>query len=152
MVTTAAHLRIDPHEVLSGLNAEQQAAAQAVRGPVVILAGAGTGKTRVISHRVAYAVATGAVDERVVLVVSFTNKAAGEMAHRLRGLGLQRATASTVHAAARRQLAHFWPAWRGRELPEPMESKVPMLVPIARALPGNYRFTPAKGLVVPLLR
>ena len=80
MVTKAAHLRIDPDEVLSGLNAEQQAAAQAVRGPVVILAGAGTGKTRVISHRVAYAVATGAVDERVVLVVSFTNKAAGEMA------------------------------------------------------------------------
>jgi DNA helicase-2/ATP-dependent DNA helicase PcrA len=146
VVTKAAHLRIDPHEVLSGLNAEQQAAAQAVRGPVVILAGAGTGKTRVISHRVAYAVATGAVDERVVLVVSFTNKAAGEMANRLRCLGLQRATASTVHAAARRQLAHFWPAWRGRELPEPMESKVPMLVPIARALPGNYRFTPAKGL------
>ncbi|HEX2766803.1 MAG TPA: ATP-dependent DNA helicase UvrD2 [Candidatus Limnocylindria bacterium] len=137
---------LDPERVLADLNPEQREAAQAVRGPVVVLAGAGTGKTRVISHRVAYAVATGAVDERLVLVVSFTTKAAGEMADRLRALGLRRATASTLHAAARRQLVHFWPTVRGRELPEPMESKVPILVPIARALPGNYRFTPAKGL------
>jgi DNA helicase II / ATP-dependent DNA helicase PcrA len=144
-MTTAAPT-MDPERVLAGLNLEQREAAQAVRGPVVILAGAGTGKTRVISHRVAYAVATGAVDERVVLVVSFTNKAADEMAQRLRALGMRRATASTLHAAARRQLAHFWPARHGRELPEPMDSKVPALVPIARALPGNYRFTQARNL------
>jgi DNA helicase-2/ATP-dependent DNA helicase PcrA len=138
--------RLDPDAILAGLNPEQRQAAQAVSGPVVILAGAGTGKTRVISHRVAYAVATGAVDERQVLVVSFTTKAAAEMVGRLRGLGLREATASTLHAAARRQLAHFWPLRRGRQLSAPSESKLPLLVPLARALPGHYRYTPARDL------
>ena len=153
MRSTAAHEHLqvmpatpDPEAVLAGLNPEQRQAAEAVAGPVAILAGAGTGKTRVISHRVAYAVATGAVDEREVLVVSFTTKAAGEMTHRLRALGMTRATASTLHAAALRQLRYFWPSRYGAELPEPLPSKLGIIGPLARNLPGGYRFTSAKDL------
>jgi DNA helicase-2/ATP-dependent DNA helicase PcrA len=136
----------EPEAILADLNQEQRRAAQAVTGPVVILAGAGTGKTRVISYRVAYAVASGAVDERQVLVVSFTTKAAGEMAERLRKLGLRRAKASTLHAAALDQLRYFWPQKRSAELPTLVKSKVPVIVPLARALPGHYRFTAVKDL------
>lgn len=137
---------VSAEQVLADLNPEQREAAQAVIGPVVILAGAGTGKTRVISHRVAYAVATGAVDERQVLVVSFTTKAAREMEGRLRALGLRQAKANTLHAAALAQLRHFWPEMHGRELPALIESKLPVVRPLARGLPGNYRFTPTKDL------
>ncbi len=138
--------RISPEQVLADLNPEQREAAETVVGPVVILAGAGTGKTRVISHRVAYAVATAAVDERQVLVVSFTTKAAREMEGRLRRLGLRHATASTLHAASLAQLRHFWPSTRGRDLPPLVESKLPLVRPLARGLPGNYRFTATKDL------
>jgi DNA helicase-2/ATP-dependent DNA helicase PcrA len=141
---TSTHLA--PDAILAGLNPEQRQAAETVTGPVVILAGAGTGKTRVISHRVAYAVATTAVDERQVLVVSFTTKAAGEMELRLRALGLRRAKASTLHAAALEQLRYFWPEKRRAELPRLVKSKLPLIVPLARALPSHYRFTAAKDL------
>ena len=137
---------MDPEAILAGLNDEQRAAAQATTGPVVILAGAGTGKTRVISHRVAYAAATGAIDPKQALVVTFTEKAAAEMKHRLTGLGLPQVQASTFHAAARRQLAHFWPITRGEPLPEVLDTKLRIIGPLARSLPGGYRFTPAKDL------
>ncbi|MGH2467863.1 MAG: UvrD-helicase domain-containing protein, partial [Candidatus Limnocylindrales bacterium] len=103
------NLTADPEELLRGLDPEQLEAARIVRGPLVIHAGAGSGKTRVISHRVAYAVATAAVDPRRVLVVSFTDKAAAEMADRLAALGLPGIAARTFHAAALAQLRHFWP-------------------------------------------
>ncbi|MGH2382599.1 MAG: ATP-dependent helicase [Candidatus Limnocylindria bacterium] len=128
------------------LNDEQREAAQATTGPVVILAGAGTGKTRVISHRVAHAAATGAADPRRTLIVTFTEKAAAEMRRRLLALGLPQVQASTFHAAARRQLAHFWPETHGRPLPDVLESKLGIIGPLARQLPGGYRFTPAKDL------
>jgi DNA helicase-2/ATP-dependent DNA helicase PcrA len=137
---------MDPEAILAGLNDEQRAAVTATTGPVVILAGAGTGKTRVISHRVAYAAATGVIDPRTALVVTFTEKAAGEMKHRLGALGLPEVQASTFHAAARRQLAHFWPLTRGEPLPEVLDSKLRIIGPMARSLPGGYRFTPAKDL------
>ncbi len=137
---------LDSDAILADLNEEQREAATAVSGPVMILAGAGTGKTRVISHRVAYAVAIGAVDERQVLVVSFTNKAADEMSQRLRRLGLSRATASTLHAAAKRQLEHFWPLRHGRQLPTLITSKLPVIGPLARRLPGGYRYVAARDL------
>ena len=137
---------MDPEAILATLNTEQREAAQAVTGPVVILAGAGTGKTRVISHRVAYAAATGAIDPKLALVVTFTEKAAAEMGHRLRALGLPQVQASTFHAAARRQLAHFWPEIHGRPLPDVLDSKLRIIGPLARQLPGGYKFTPAKDL------
>jgi DNA helicase-2/ATP-dependent DNA helicase PcrA len=137
---------MDPEAILAGLNDEQRAAAQATTGAVVILAGAGTGKTRVISHRVAYAAATKAIDPKQALVVTFTEKAAAEMKHRLVGLGLPQVQASTFHAAARRQLAHFWPLTRGEPLPDVLDTKLRIIGPLARSLPGGYRFTPAKDL------
>jgi DNA helicase-2/ATP-dependent DNA helicase PcrA len=137
---------MDPAAILEDLNDEQRQAAMATSGPVVILAGAGTGKTRVISHRVAYAVATGAVDPRRVLVVTFTDKAATEMKHRLRRLDLPSVTASTFHSAAKRQLEFYWPRLHGRPLPNVLDSKLSIVAPLARQLPGGYKFTPAKDL------
>jgi ATP-dependent DNA helicase UvrD/PcrA len=137
---------MDPDAILASLNEEQREAAQATTGPVVILAGAGTGKTRVISHRTAYAVATGALDPKRALIVTFTEKAATEMRHRLNALGLPQVQASTFHAAARRQLAYYWPLVHGQDLPEVLDSKLRLIGPLARQLPGGYRFTPAKDL------
>ena len=137
---------MDPVAILAGLNDEQRAAATATTGPVVILAGAGTGKTRVISHRVAYAAATEAIDPKQALVVTFTEKAAGEMKARLNRLSLPQVAASTFHAAARRQLAYYWPIVHDRPLPEVLDSKLRIIAPMARGLPGGYRFTPAKDL------
>src|SRR4051795_10013180 len=94
-------------DLLDGLNAAQREAVLATSGPVAILAGAGTGKTRVISRRTAYAIGTGVVSPDQVLVVTFTDKAAGEMVERLRGLGLPGVTARTFHAHALSQLRHF---------------------------------------------
>jgi DNA helicase-2/ATP-dependent DNA helicase PcrA len=104
--------------VLAGLDPEQRAAAEAVRGPVCILAGAGTGKTRAITHRIAYAVAAGAIPADAVLAVTFTARAAGELRTRLRGLGAGGVQARTFHAAALRQLSYFAPQVLGGPLPE----------------------------------
>src|SRR3712207_9107434 len=79
-----------PEAVLAGLDDEQRAAAKAVTGPVCILAGAGTGKTRTITHRIAYGVHTGAFVPEQVLAVTFTARAAGELRSRLAGLGVGR--------------------------------------------------------------
>jgi DNA helicase-2/ATP-dependent DNA helicase PcrA len=137
---------MDPDAILASLNDEQREVARATTGPVVILAGAGTGKTRVISHRAAYAVATGVLDPKRALIVTFTEKAAAEMRHRLNALGLPQVQASTFHAAARRQLAYYWPLVHGQDLPDVLDSKLRLIGPLARQLPGGYRFTPAKDL------
>ena len=131
--------------ILEGLNDAQREAVTTVSGPVAIIAGAGSGKTRVVSHRAAYAVATGVVPERAVLLVTFTEKAAGEMAARVQGLGLGRVTARTFHSAALAQLRYFWPLRHdGAELPEVMADKWRIVSPLARSLPGGYRFTPPR--------
>ncbi|SOD73187.1 Rep family ATP-dependent DNA helicase [Jatrophihabitans sp. GAS493] len=104
--------------VLDGLDAEQREAAQAVRGPVCILAGAGTGKTRAITHRIAYAVGSEAVPAGQLLALTFTARAAGELRTRLRTLGAHGVQARTFHAAALRQLSYFSPRVLGGEMPE----------------------------------
>jgi DNA helicase-2/ATP-dependent DNA helicase PcrA len=76
---------------------------------VCVLAGAGTGKTRTITHRIAHLIGSGHVAAGQVLAVTYTARAAGEMRARLRGLGVEAAQALTFHAAARRQLRYFWP-------------------------------------------
>ena len=139
--------RLDPDRLLDDLDPEQREAVLATTGPVAILAGAGTGKTRVISRRAAYAIATDVVPPDQVLVVTFTDKSAGEMVGRLRSLGLPGVTARTFHAHALSQLRHFWPSRHdGEPLPALLDSKVPILGRLARQLPGHYRFTPAKDL------
>src|SRR5215213_1629308 len=115
-------------------------------GPLCILAGAGTGKTRVISRRVAYAIATGAVHPGHVLVVTFTDKAANEMRERLAALGFPGAQAQTFHAAAYRQLRYFWGRLSDARQPEVLDSKAPLLGPLQRGLPGGYKFTAVKDL------
>src|SRR2546422_10067280 len=139
--------QLHAERLLDDLDPEQREAVLATSGPVAILAGAGTGKTRVISRRTAYAIATDVAPPDQALVVTFTDKAAGEMVERLRSLGLPTVTARTFHAHALSQLRHFWPARHGGErLPQLLDSKMPILGRLARQLPGHYRFTPAKDL------
>ncbi|MDH2429808.1 ATP-dependent DNA helicase UvrD2 [Sphaerisporangium sp. TRM90804] len=128
---------MEPEDALAGLDPEQREVAEAVRGPVCVLAGAGTGKTRAITHRVAHAVRTGVVDAQSVLAVTFTTRAAGELKQRLRGLGVHGVQARTFHAAALRQLTYFWPRVIGGEPPRVVESKLPLLVEAARAVRRN---------------
>ncbi|GLZ81980.1 DNA helicase [Actinorhabdospora filicis] len=111
-------------QVLAGLDDEQRAAVSAPAGPVCILAGAGTGKTRAVTHRIAYRVAKGDVRPQHVLAVTFTQRAAGELRDRLRPLGADGAQARTFHSAALRQLRYFSSRLLGsREVPELMDSK-----------------------------
>jgi DNA helicase II / ATP-dependent DNA helicase PcrA len=109
--------------LLAGLDPEQREVALATRGPVCVLAGAGTGKTRAITHRIAYAAAIGVVDPAHVLALTFTVRAAGELRGRLRQLGAAQVRASTFHAAALRQLNYFWPRVIGGRPPRLVEAK-----------------------------
>jgi DNA helicase-2/ATP-dependent DNA helicase PcrA len=136
----------DPDTLLADLDPAQREAVAITSGPLCILAGAGSGKTRVISRRVAYALATDVIRPRDVLVVTFTDKAAGEMRARLAALGQPGVAASTFHAAALRQLRHFWPRVHGSDPPSILESKVPILAPLAAGLPGGYRFLAVRDL------
>ncbi|WP_424211890.1 ATP-dependent DNA helicase UvrD2 [Streptomyces sp. BI20] len=110
--------------VLLGLDPEQREVATTLQGPVCVLAGAGTGKTRAITHRIAYGVRSGLLAPTSVLAVTFTNRAAGEMRGRLRQLGAEGVQARTFHSAALRQLQYFWPKAVGGELPRLLERKV----------------------------
>src|SRR5689334_18144485 len=109
--------------LLAGLDPEQRETALAGRGPVCVLAGAGTGKTRAITYRIAYAAATGTVDPAHVLALTFTVRAAGELRGRLRQLGVGLVRASTFHAAALRQLNYFWPKVVGGRPPQLVDGK-----------------------------
>src|SRR5436190_14855623 len=139
-------IEVESDTLLADLDPDQRAAVTITSGPLCILAGAGSGKTRVISRRVAYALAGGVVRPRDVLVVTFTDKAAGEMRGRLAALGQPGVAASTFHAAALRQLRHFWPHVHGTDPPAILESKVPILAPLARSLPGGYRYLAVRDL------
>src|SRR6188472_3824935 len=132
-VDAPAHTRseLDPASHLDELDDEQREAVLAARGPVCVLAGAGTGKTRTITRRIAYLVAAGHVAPSQVLAVTFTSRAAGEMRGRLRsldergadGVGTGAVQAMTFHAAARRQLQYFWPRVVGDTGWELLDSK-----------------------------
>ncbi len=132
-----------PEDLLSALDPEQRRVAEALRGPVRVLAGAGTGKTRAITHRIAHGVATGTYAPTEVLAVTFTTRAAGEMRGRLRTLGAAGVQARTFHSAALRQLRWFWPRVHGRELPTLVESKLGLLATAAR----RQRLSPPQALL-----
>jgi DNA helicase-2/ATP-dependent DNA helicase PcrA len=109
--------------VLDALDPEQREVAAHPSGPMCVLAGAGTGKTRAITHRIAYGVLSGVYQPQRVLAVTFTARAAGEMRTRLRDLGVGGVQARTFHAASLRQLHYFWPQAIGGASPEVMPHK-----------------------------
>jgi DNA helicase-2/ATP-dependent DNA helicase PcrA len=120
---------VTAESVLAGLDPEQRKAVMAPAGPVCILAGAGTGKTRAITHRIAYRTLTGEINPRHVLAVTFTTRAAAEMRARLATLGSAGVQARTFHAAALRQVRYFAPRLlEGRAMPELVESKARLVV------------------------
>ena len=114
-------------EILAALDPDQRAVALASRGPVCVIAGAGTGKTRAITHRIAYAAAIGTMDPQKVLALTFTAKAAGEMRARLRSLGVPQVAARTIHSAALKQLLYFWPSVFGGRTPDLITTKTGFL-------------------------
>jgi DNA helicase-2/ATP-dependent DNA helicase PcrA len=132
---------VDPDDLVAELDPEQREVALATRGPVCVLAGAGTGKTRAITHRIAYAVAAGVMRPSHVIALTFTVRAAGELRGRLRVLGdsipdsgIEAVRASTFHSAALRQLVYFWPRVIGGRPPQVIESKLTLLREAAREL------------------
>ncbi|MDX5566086.1 ATP-dependent DNA helicase UvrD2 [Streptomyces sp. ID05-04B] len=136
-MTAATHSTLFPQApdsadaVLDGLDPEQREVATALHGPVCVLAGAGTGKTRAITHRIAYGVRAGILQPSSVLAVTFTNRAAGEMRGRLRQLGAQGVQARTFHSAALRQLQYFWPKAIGGSLPRLVDRKIQLVADAA---------------------
>ena len=124
-------------EILAGLDPKQQVAAQALVGPTCILAGAGTGKTRTVTHRIAYGIATGHFAANRVLALTYTNRAAGELRSRLRSLGVGAVSVRTFHAAALAQLEYFWPQLVGVPAPSILDSKAKMIGQAAKSLSIN---------------
>ena len=120
----------DADAVLAGLDPQQREVASSPVGPMCVLAGAGTGKTRAITHRIAYGVHSGAYQPGRVLAVTFTARAAGEMRTRLHDLGVGGVQARTFHAAALRQLTYFWPRAIGGAPPRLQPAKAGL---VARA-------------------
>ena len=127
-------MRTMPAPVLDGLDPEQRLVAEALTGPVVVLAGAGTGKTRAITHRIAHAVQTGTHAAGNGLAVTFTNRAAGEMRQRLAELGVPSVSVRTFHAAALSQLRYFWPTAVGGQFPDLVSSKAALVGQACREL------------------
>ncbi len=125
---------MDADAILAGLDEQQRQAATTLGGPVAILAGAGTGKTRAITHRIAYAVATGEHAEHASLALTFTSRAAGEMRTRLARLGAGGVQARTFHAAALAQLSHFWPRITGSGMPQLLAQKASTVADAAAQL------------------
>ena len=125
---------MNPEELLNALDPDQRAVATQVAGPLAVLAGAGTGKTRAITYRIAYGAAVGAFDPSNVLAVTFTPRAAFEMRHRLAQLGVPKAQARTFHSAALRQLRHFWPTVVGGPLPDVIPHKASLVAASAARL------------------
>lgn len=114
-------------DTLDGLDESQRVVATTWGGPLCVLAGAGTGKTRALTHRIAHGVAEGKYQPEQVLALTFTTKAASEMGQRLRTLGVQGVATRTFHSAALRQLQHFWPTITGGRLPDIAPTKAPLI-------------------------
>ena len=121
-------------KLLEALDPDQRAVAQYAAGPMAVLAGAGTGKTRAITYRIAYGVARGIYDPANVLAVTFTKRAAVEMRERLAALGIPGVQARTFHSAALRQLQFFWPSAIGGSMPPLIEHKASLISSAAARL------------------
>ncbi len=117
--------------LLENLDPEQREAAESLVGPTCILAGAGTGKTRTVTHRIAYGISKGYYAANRVLALTYTNRAAGELRARLRQLGIGAVSVKTFHAAALSQLEFFWPQFTGVPAPAVLESKARLISKVA---------------------
>lgn len=126
--------RVSPDALLDDLDPEQRQVATALTGPVAVIAGAGTGKTRAITYRIAYGVATGTYNPTSVLAVTFTTRAAGELRARLQQLGAYGVQARTFHSAALRQAQYFWPQVYGGELPQVLDNRMGLVAEAAGRL------------------
>jgi DNA helicase-2/ATP-dependent DNA helicase PcrA len=127
-------MQYEADDILNALDEQQREAAQSLIGPTVILAGAGTGKTRTITHRIAYGILRGDYSENRVMALTYTNRAAGELRARLRSLGVHGVNAKTFHAAALSQLEYFWRDFYGIEAPRVLESKSKAIAQAASSL------------------
>jgi DNA helicase-2/ATP-dependent DNA helicase PcrA len=125
---------LQPEQILERLDPEQREAAISLVGPTCILAGAGTGKTRTVTHRIAYGIAKGYFAANRILALTYTNRAAGELRARLRQLGITGVSVKTFHAAALAQLQYFWPQFAGIPAPSVIESKAKLIFQVAEAL------------------
>ena len=125
---------MNAEQLLEALDDEQRAAAESLVGPTCILAGAGTGKTRTITHRIAYGISRGYYAANRVLALTYTNRAAGELRARLRALGVTGVQVKTFHAAALSQLEYFWPQYAGVPAPQVVESKAKLIAEAAASL------------------
>ncbi|MGD8167840.1 ATP-dependent helicase [Herbiconiux sp. P16] len=132
MTEAAAETSAD--DLLEALDPQQRVAARSLLGPVCILAGAGTGKTRAITHRIAYGVATGVYSPNRVMALTFTSRAAAELRTRLRPLGAGGVAARTFHSAALSQLNYFWPQVIGGEAPKIIDNKAKAIAHAAELL------------------
>jgi len=124
----------EAERLLDALDDQQRQAAESLAGPVCVLAGAGTGKTRTITHRIAYGVATGVFPPKRVMALTFTTRAAGELRSRLAALGAPGIAARTFHSAALAQLNHFWPQVIGTPAPSILDSKARTVARAAEVL------------------
>jgi DNA helicase-2/ATP-dependent DNA helicase PcrA len=120
--------------LIESLDEDQRKVALSLIGPMVVLAGAGSGKTRAITHRIAYGIETGVYAPDKVLALSFTTKAAGEMRSRLAHLGVNGVACRTFHATALSHLSAFWPAVIGGDLPSVRSGKAALLTMAADQL------------------
>lgn len=120
--------------LIDALDENQQRVALSLVGPMRVLAGAGSGKTRAITHRIAFGVETGVYAPEKVLALSFTTKAAGEMRARLSSLHVDGVACRTFHSAAMRQLMYFWPDVIGGDFPKVRPGKAALLTQAAEQL------------------
>jgi DNA helicase-2/ATP-dependent DNA helicase PcrA len=141
------HKRVDPEALLTALDPEQREVASTLHGPVAVIAGAGTGKTRAITHRIAYGVATGVYNPTSVLAVTFTTRAAGELRSRLHALGATGVQARTFHSAALRQAQYFWPRVYGGELPHVLDNRMSLVAEAASRLRVGFDTPRLRDLV-----
>jgi len=114
-------------DFLRELDDDQRVAAEALLGPVCIIAGAGSGKTRTISHRIAHGIDTGVYTANRVLALTYTNRAASELRSRMRDLGAPSVQVRTFHSAALSQLQFFWPQLTETLAPKLITNKIPVL-------------------------
>ena len=129
---------MDPEALLEALDPEQREAAMSLVGPTCILAGAGTGKTRTVTHRIAYGIAMGQFAANRVLALTYTSRAAGELRARLRQLGIPGVAVKTFHAAALSQLEFFWPQLAGVPAPSVLTSKAKLIAEAAESLKIHF--------------